>query len=224
MLFKPKFVLSLAVLGMCLTSLNEVYGKPTSNMDPGVDVEDTPVEPTANRIKRQSCSNLKYGCDNGFCWSRCESDQSVSEGRSSSESRILTGCYSDSQCANHYADHHNDQINNLNQHWQHLNHADLFDHSNRFNHSNLFDHRNLFDIISSQLDHLQPTSCSNTLYGCEDGYCWSECGSAAQVHSSSASSSSSSASRSSSSSRRYTGCTTKEQCAGNNLSPVDTKF
>ena len=217
MLFKSKFVFALVLLGMCLVSLNEVYGKPALSTDQGVDVETAPIEPAANRTKRQSCSNLKYGCDNGFCWSRCESDQSVSQGRSSSESRTLTGCYSDSQCANHYADHHNDQINKLNQHWTHVNHAKLFDHSN------LFDHRNLFDIISNHFDHLPPTDCSNTLYGCEDGFCWSECGSAAQVHASDASSSSSSATRSKSSSRTYTGCTTKEECTGNNSRPVVAK-
>lgn len=215
MLFKPKIVFALVLLGMCLASLNEVYGKPALSLDQGVDVGTVPFEPSANRIHRGSCSNLKYGCDNGFCWSRCQSDQSVSEGRSSSESRTLTGCYSNSQCANHYANQHKDQINNLNQLWRHFDHADLFGHLNRFNHSNLFDHRNLFDIISNQFDHLHSTDCSNTLYGCEDGYCWSECGSAAQAHASDTSSSSSSATRSSSSSRRYTGCNTKEECAGN---------
>lgn len=224
MLFKPKFVFALVALGMCLVSFDAVYGKPASNTEQN-------VESSEKRIRRQNCPNLQYGCDQGYCWSRCQDKQlqsSSGERRSSSRSETdtLMGCTSDQQCVNHYYTYHNDQIRqlndgnferNFNRRIDHVN--NLFRHFNQFDHSNQFDHRNLFDSLSQHfLSDFH--NCPNPLYGCENGYCWSNCGSSqAQDHHESSPNryyNSSRYSSSDSSFKTYTGCKTMQECTRKN--------
>ena len=97
MFFQPKFASALVVLVFCLITLIDVNGK--AMLSPKQEVETVESSAIEN-----ICPNLQYGCDSGFCWSRCVIESSTSSLRrrnsssSYSEFRMSTGCDGDKQC------------------------------------------------------------------------------------------------------------------------------
>lgn len=94
MLFQPKFIFAFVVLVLCLVSFNEVYGKPTADTEPDVEAINSPVD----RIKRQSCSNPRRGCDRGSCYTSC----SEGNGGALNGWRYNEIIYTGQQCTNDY--------------------------------------------------------------------------------------------------------------------------
>lgn len=97
MFFHWKLVSVLFVLGFFLIPLIEIDGKPMLSPDQD-------VETVESSLMDNVCPNLHFGCDNGFCWTRCVVESSTSRfGRiisnsSYSEFRMSTDCDEDQQC------------------------------------------------------------------------------------------------------------------------------
>lgn len=104
MFVKPKFVLTLVVLVLYEVSLNEIYGKPTSNTEEKIE-----AAPIYSKFPH-NCPNGIFHCIDGYCFSQCgfnHHDMGHGQGHSYSSyssgwSIVHTGCKSDHECHGHF--------------------------------------------------------------------------------------------------------------------------